>query len=128
MKNTTVNKADWLKTLDTESGKRVLESLPGSMYDLKGVEYLEPVIEGYMTQPVAVYNSKPIEARTLTFTNISEVLDNMLVNGERIIMYMLIWIPSMPIYDEISKETFELVKLDKPAIRYGAWKMRYGKL
>lgn len=124
--NTTVDKDTWSKVL--ESTKQTIEFLPGAYYDFDGVNYLSPVIDGYMTAPVAVYNGKPIEAKTMVFADISEALSTLISNGDRIIMYMLIYIPSHPVYSGIDEETYMLRQLDTPTIREGAWKMRFASV
>jgi hypothetical protein len=125
-KYTTVDKDTWAKMI--EASRKDFEYLPGAYYDMHGVDYLAPVIDAYMTAPVAIYNGKPIEARSVIIKDIGEALETMMNNGERIVMYMLMYIPGQPVYSKIDDATFTEVKLDKPHVNSGSWKMRFGKI
>ena len=125
-KYTTVSKDQWLKMI--AEARKTIEFMPGAYYDLHGVDYLAPVIDGYMTAPVTVYNGKPIEARSVIIDDIGDALKMMMDNGDRIVMYMLIFMPSMPVYTKLDEETFTNIPLDKPHVTTGKWKMRFGQL
>ena len=125
--STTVSKDEWLATIKDIpiSGIPDIES---AFYDFQGVDYLDPIIEGYMTSPVALYDANCIAARTSKFTDISEVMSYMLNNGNRIIMYMLVFYPGKPIYSTMDATTFTPIPLDKPNVSSGHWIMRYATL
>lgn len=122
----TVDKETWTNRL--REGKQPFEFMPNAAYDFNGVDFLSPIIESYMTAPVSVYKGKHLEARTVVFDDIQATLDTFASNNERIVMYMLIWVPSMPIYSELDEETFTLKPLDTPRIKQGSWKMRFAKV
>lgn len=122
----TLSKDDWVKMI--EKSRQIIEFMPHAYYDMYGVEFLTPVIEGYMPGPVTIYKGKPVEARTIVFDNIKEALDKMMNNGERILMYMLIYQPAVPIYSKIDEATYTNIPLDEPIMGKSSWKMRFGKI
>ena len=124
-KNRGKTKEEWLNMFNTDIAKNVLSSIPGANFDLRGVEYLSPVIDGYMVGPVGVYDGNIVEAKTVVFSDIQEALTEMVTNGDRIVMYMLIHIPGSVQYDKLNEDTFELEPLPEPVIRGPHWKMRF---
>ena len=125
-KYTTVDKDTWAMMI--AEARKTIEFITGAYYDLHGVDYLAPLVDGYMTGPVAVYNGKPIEARSVMIDDIGDALELMMNNGDRIIMYMLIFMPSMPVYSKLDDATFTNIPLDKPYVTTGKWKLRYALL
>lgn len=125
-KDFTVDKETWAKQL--REGNQPFEFMPNAAYDWNGVDFLSPIIESYMTAPVTVYKGKAIQAKTVMFDDIQDTLDAFMNHGERIILYMLIWSPSMPIYSELDEETFTLKPLSMPRVKQGYWKMRFAKI
>lgn len=115
-KNDVVDKNTW-STFITEFDQ-MLNGF-GQRIDIEGVNYLSPIIDGYMLSPVALMNNKAVEAKTVVFSDIKNALDIMIQSDMKIIMYMLIWAPSMPVYQSLNGET------DVPFIRHGAWRMLF---
>lgn len=129
IEDTVVDKDTWLTMIDSDQSKQNLAAgLPEAFYDKRGVEYLAPLVDSYMTAPVAVYDGKPVEARTVVFDDINETLETMMNDGQRIIMYQLIYIPSMPIYDKMNADTFNMEPAEKVTMRPASWKMRFAKV
>lgn len=122
----TIDKETWTNKL--REGNQPFEFMPNAAYDFNGVDFLAPIIESYMISPVTVYKGKPLVAMTVQFTDIQATLDTFMNNGERIVMYMLIWVPSMPVYSELDEETFTLKPLVTPRIKQGSWKMRFARI
>lgn len=122
----TLGKDQWVTMI--EESRKTFEFMPHAYYDMYGVDFLAPVIEGYMPGPVTIYKGKPVEARSVVFDNIKDTLDTMMNNGERILMYMLIYQPATPIYSTLDETTFTNIPLDEPIMRKSSWKMRFGKI
>lgn len=122
IKYSTVDKETWFHAVKQ---KEPASSRHGSFYDFEGVNYLQPIIESYMLSPVAIYDSKPITAHRSRVINISDFLEVLKENNERIVLHELIYCPSFPIYSELDVNTFDLKLLDKPKVNEGYWMIRF---
>lgn len=116
--DSTVGKSIWEEAVSKRTDM-------GGYIDIAGANYLSPVIDAYMTSPVGFYNSKPIAAQTLAFNDINELRNQLMADGTRIVMYMLIYIPSQPVYSEVDINTGETIYFDKPKMSPGGYKLRY---
>jgi hypothetical protein len=94
-------------------------------------EFLGPMLSGFMDAPVAVYDNKPIEARTVITKDIvgfRDELAKMTTEGKRIFLYMPIWFPGQHIFKKLDPTTFESITCDPPEWMEGSWKIRFAVL
>lgn len=121
----TVSKDEWIKVIKDNQINNISDLGRERYNDFEGVDYLSPIIEGYMTSPVAVHNGKHIEAKTRKFDDISDALNYCINLNARIIIYTLLFFPGRPVYATIDENTFIPVPLDKPYVSSSYWLIRY---
>ena len=130
IKDTTIPFEEWetYVTKMNESLSNILQApLSDMRIDLSGVNYLQSVITAYMTSPVGVYNGHPLEAKTRRVDDLYEARNELASLGVPIILYQLIWHPSVPQYVGMDLDTFAPIALEKPGIIGGWWKLRFAE-
>jgi len=91
------------------------------------VDYLAPVIEGYMIGPTAVYKNQTLTAKTRMIGEIKDFKDHIDELDKPAFLYMVTYVPSHPVFETVD-DKFKPVKLDNPIMKFGHWKVRYAVL
>ena len=122
--DTTVGLFDWAKIMADDKSPAVYAH---AWIPIHAGEYLEPVLTGFMTGPVGVYNSKPLEAKTYAVADITKFREELaawMVEGKKVFLYMPIWYPGQYVFKKLNPLTFDPVDCDPPEWIEGQWKMR----
>ena len=120
-----VDKKEWLKTIRTE-----FVQSPGH----DAVEYITDKcnIAGYMNQPVATYNGKPLIALSRKVSDIDEFIDwfkfSEWFDNHSIFLYQILYQPSLPQYYSVDPNTFEQQKNEKLEMTEAYWIIRFAIL
>lgn len=135
------NTVDTVKITDTTVGlfewARVMSetTIPAAEFHawvpVHAGEYLQPVLTGFMTSPVAIYNSQPLEARTVVVKDIREFREEIaswIAEGKKVFLYMPIWYPSQYVFKKLDSITFDPIDCDPPEWIEGRWKIRFAVL
>ena len=126
--DTTVGLYEWAKVM---SDDKCPATYAHAWIPIHAGEYLEPVLTGFMTGPVGIYNSKPLEAKTVAITDITafrEEVAKWMAEGKKVFLYMPIWYPGQHVFKKLNPETFEPVDCDPPEWIEGQWKIRFAVL
>lgn len=126
--DTTVGLFDWAKVMAETT-------IPAAEFHawvpVHAGEYLEPVLTGFMTGPVGVYNGRSLEARTVVVNDIvsfREKVAKWMTEGKKVFLYMPIWYPSQHVFKKLDPVTFDPVECDPPEWIEGRWKIRFAVL
>lgn len=99
--------------------------------DLATVDYIAPLLSGFMENAVRTMDGQDVEARSFAAKSVDEIFtafSDRAVN-EKLYLLDLVYIPALPKYHYIDAETFETKTLPKPVIDGGhMWKIRIGAL
>lgn len=96
-------------------------------HDFDGVKYLAPITAGYLTAPVGIYKGKPVQAFTVMFSDIEEARSLLAAKGN-ILVYMLLFHTSRPVYQTVNMETLLPVAVTPYISQSTGWKLRYVQL
>ena len=121
--DTTLTFDQWLENV--EKMQKLLPSENNTFLDVPSVKYLEPVVAGFLSMPVGVYQGQVLTCRTIKSTDISEFRTYVANLGKPVILYQALWCPSWPLFLVANPETFEPVVMDPPMISDPYWKMRF---
>ena len=121
--DTTLTWEEWLERVDDMNTKSAMND--HSYIDVPSAKYLEPVIAGFMGAPVAIYQDKPVCAKTARVNDISEFRTYVANLGKPVILYQTIWCPAWPAFVTMNPMTFEPEAMDPPMITESFWKMRF---
>ncbi len=93
--------------------------------------YLIPVLAGFMTAPVGMFNNQTIVAKSVKVDDIVEFraeLAEMVAAGKQILLYMPIWVPANVVFDKIDPATFNVIHCDPPEKTEAYWKIRFAEV
>lgn len=128
MDNTTLNLEDWSQAIAQNTE---VPTEYGAMVMVHAGEFLEPVLSGFMAEPVGKYNGCNLEVTTVIIEDIVEFRENLATDvfkGKSFFLYMPIWIPKMPIFKKIDSNTYNIITCDPPEWINGKWKIKFATL
>lgn len=120
IEDTTVDKDEWSRFRGTYTN--MVYSLEHcyrhkEFDDDDGVAYLSPIIERYMSYATALYKGKLVETVSLKVHNITDLRDTWIEAGKKIILFSLVYCPSIPTYVG-----------DAVEMKPGYWCIRYAEI
>lgn len=100
-----------------------------SIMDFECAEYLRPIVDHYMMQPVGKhpYNHNIYEAKSFYTKDLVEFREKFLSQGKKIVLYMCCWERAYPSYSSVDTKTWE-VRRSQPTIIGGHWRIRFSEL
>lgn len=100
---------------------------PGKILDCSSMKKIKdhPKIVGFMTGPVGVYNSKPIEAMARRLNDISKLDELLSARTGDILMYQILQVPDVMEDATLDQSTKEIIKIYAPRRMDGFWLIRY---
>lgn len=126
-----------LPTTSTVTFDTWVNEMRGKESDLGGIhygtaQYLNDVVDGFMTSPAALWRDTPIDARSVKTTNIIQFREHLKSRKEvencMFFVYLTLWQPLFPVFAEIDSETYKPRLLPTPVFHGGFWTIRYATL
>lgn len=102
----------WLENV--EKMQRLLPSAHNTFLDIPSVKYLAPVVSGFMSMPVGVYQGQTLTCKTMQCDDISEARSYFANLGKPVILYQALWCPTWPLFKGNHQDTFEPIEFDPP--------------
>lgn len=105
-------------------------NIPQPYFDKSAADFLRPIVDCYATAPIGYhpYKEKMFSVKTVLTNDIYDFRLSHLIEGKKIVLYQCLWHEACPSYHTIDPETFDVVKLEKPIIVGGQWRIRYADL
>lgn len=120
---------DWDNVKTTSDSNKIAEEYHywiNGLLDVEAVKWMSEIcaekIAGYMVQPVALYNGKPLAAKVYSYENIEDVKN---IEG-KIFLYEITYFPKKPQYFSYDEKTLSPIANETLQFSIPKWKVRYG--
>jgi hypothetical protein len=100
---------------------------PYDFIDVPGIKFLKHIFAGFMSGPVAVYQGKPIEAKTRQVSTLDEIKHLALTSN--LFLYHLKFCPNHPVYTTVNEQSFQPIPLlTEQIVQKSYWVVRYAEI
>lgn len=125
--NVTFDTNVWNKSVNKEVLKMSDLAVNHCYFPTDVADYLEPVFDGYMLGPTAIYKNRTLTAKTRIVNDIEDFKNYIIELDKPAFLYMIAYFPSSPVFKSFD-ENFNIVDLEHPEMSKGYWKVRYAVL